>query len=205
MKLHLLAGLAGLSLIALAAPGMAAPAATASAVKPNMIPGLGVVNPGAAIQASKAYQAVTQERQTTFKQQLDAAEARRLQVSAQLTPMVEKFNRDRQAGNVSQAALQAQATAIQNLEQSAQQEIQGILAPVARADTYVQEQFSDVVGKAIRDTMGKRGITFVVPPQNGYFYNNGYVMDAAVAQEIDILLPKVNLVPPANWQPRARQ
>ncbi|MGE3692790.1 MAG: OmpH family outer membrane protein [Novosphingobium sp.] len=204
MKLHLLAGLAGLSLIALSGPVMAAAPAPA-ARKAALIPGLGVVNGAAAIQASKSYAAAISERQSTFKQQLDAAEARRLQINAQLQPLIEKYNRESQAGKSSQAALQAQLTAIQNLQQSGQRELQGMLEPVSRSDAYVQEQFAGIINKAIADAMTKRGITFVVPPQDGYFYDNGYSLDAAVAQEIDALLPTVKVVPPADWKPGAQQ
>ncbi len=209
MKSYLLAGLAGLSMVAVAGQGGAAQAAPAAPAAPaaarlNMIPGLGILNVSEAIQASKAYAAMMQERQTVFKQQLDAAEARRLQLRAQLTPLMEKYNRDRQAGNVSQAALQAQLAAIQNLDQSGQREIQGILAPVGRAEAYVQEQFGDVIAKAITQAVTKRGISFVVPPQNAVYFNNGYVLNSAVAEELNALLPTVKLVPPANWQPRGQ-
>ncbi len=204
MKSHLLAGLAGLSLIALAGPALAAPTLpAATAPKPQMIPGLGVVNSEEVVAASSAFKAANQERQATYKAQIDAAQARQTQINAQIQPLIEKFNRDRQGGTVAQAALQQQAQSIQNMQQAGQRELQTMLAPVLLSQTFVREQIAAVINQAISNAMAKKGVTFVVPLQNGMFYNNtgSYDLNPTVVAELDALLPKARVVPPDGWQP----
>lgn len=204
MKSHMLAGLAGLSLIALAGPAMAAPAApAATAPKLQIVPGLAVVNAPEVVAASSAFKAANQERQATYKTQIEAAQAREQQINAQLQPLVEKFNRDRQSGSVSQAALQQQAQTIQNMRQSGQQELQTTLAPVRLSQAYVEQQINAVYNQAVSNAMAKHGISMVLPLQNGMFYNNtgGYNLNPAVVAELNALLPAAKVVPPEGWQP----
>jgi Skp family chaperone for outer membrane proteins len=203
MKSHLLASLAGLSLIALAGPAMAAPAAPAAASRLQFVPGLAVVNADEVVAASNAVAAAKQEGQNTYKRQIEAAHAREQQINAQLQPLVEKFNRDRQSGTVSQAALEQQAQTIQNMRQSAQQELQTMLAPVRLSQAYVEQQVTAVYNQAVSAAMAKHGITMVLPLQNGMFYNNtgSYNLNSAVVAELNALLPTAKVVPPEGWQP----
>lgn len=219
MKSHLLAGLAGLSLAAFAGPAMAAPAearaaapaaarttapaAAAAAAAAKVVPGLAVVNAPEVLAATNAFKAATAERQTTYKTQIEAAQAREQQINAQLQPLVEKFNRDRQSGTVGQAALQQQAQTIQNLRNSGQKELQTMLAPVRLSQAYVEQQIGAVYNQAVSTAMTKRGITMVLPLQQGMFFTNtaGYNMNAAVVSELNALLPTAKVVPPEGWQP----
>lgn len=65
MKSHLIAGLAGLSLIALAGPAMAAPAAAPAAAAAKVVPGIAVVNAQEVLVSCNAFKAANQERQAT--------------------------------------------------------------------------------------------------------------------------------------------
>jgi Skp family chaperone for outer membrane proteins len=203
MKSHLLAGLAGLSLIAIAGPAMAAPAGSAAAPKLQVVPGLAVVNAPEVVTNCNAYKAANEERQATYKTQIEAAQAREAQINAQLQPLGEKFNRDRQSGSVGQAALQQQAQTIQNMRQSGVQEVQTMLAPVRLSQAYVEQQITAVYNQAVSQAMAKKGITMVVPLQSGMFFNNaaGYNLNAAVLAELNALLPTAKVVPPEGWQP----
>ena len=204
MKSQLLAGLAALSLVAIAGPAVAAPAAPASAApKVQVVPGLGIVNAPEAIANSNAFKTANQERQTTYKTQIEAAQAREQALNAQLQPLVEKLNRDRRAGNVAQSALQQQMQAIQNMRQSGQRELQTMLAPVRRSQAFVEQQITAVYNQAVTAAMGKRGISMVLPLQNGMFFNtsSGYNLTADVVTELNTLLPSAKVVPPEGWQP----
>ena len=204
MKPFLSAGLAALALASVLAPAsaIAQPAPVAGPAK-QFVPGLAVTNIDAVKASSNAFVNAGRERQTVYKSQLAMAEARRLQINAEIVPLVEKFNRDRQAGNVAQADLQQQAQTIQGLQQKGQQELQAMLAPIALSEAYVMEQINDVISKAITDAMDKKGVTFVVPPQIAVAFNNAYNLDSAVLAELNALLPVAKVAPPAGWQPRA--
>lgn len=205
MKTLLPCCLAGFAMLAFSTATLAQPAAPAAvpAVPKKFIPGLATVNVQDVVSSAKAVVNANLERQTVYKTQLAMADARRKQINAQIEPLVAKFNRDRQAGNVAQADLQQQAQTIQNLQQAGVQELQTMLAPVTLAETYVQEQISDVINRAVSDAMAKQGISFVVPHASALAYDNSYNLNPAVTAELDRLLPVLKVVPPPGWQPRA--
>lgn len=205
MKMLLPCCLAGLAMLAISPTASAQPAApaAATAVPKKFVPGLATVNVQDVVASSKAVINAAQERQIVYKTQFAMAEARRQQINGQIQPLMAKFNADRQAGNVSQADLQQQAQAIQGLQQAGVQELQTMLAPIALSETFVQEQVTDVINRAITDAMDKNGVTFVLPQPNVLAYNNGYNLSPAVLAELDRLLPVAKVVPPQGWQPRA--
>ncbi len=203
MKPFLSASLAGIAL--LHAPALFAQPAAPAQAPIKLIPGLATANVQEIVAASKAMINAQQERQVIYKNQYAMAEARRRQINAEIQPLMAKFNRDRQAGSVAQADLQGQARAIQNLQQAGVQELQTMLAPITLSETYVREQIGDVINRAITAAMAKRGVTFVVPPQNALAFNNGYNLNTAVVTELDAILPRASVAPPAGWRPKAER
>lgn len=176
----------------------AAPASQSGPV----VPGLAVANLDAVIVNSAAYKTAQTQRPVTYKAQIDQAEARRTAISGQLRPLVEKFNRDRQA-NAAQASLQTQAEAIQRIEQTGQQELQNILAPVALSEAYVNEQISDKLDQAVKNAMQKRQVSILLNPQAvTALNNNAYNLNQAILDELNTLIPSAQLVPPQGWEPR---
>ena len=170
------------------------------------VPGLGVANLDAVIGNSAAFKVAQVQRPTTYKAQFDAAEARRAQITAQLQPMVEKFNRDRQAPNSStpavQASLQQQAQTIQRIQEAGQAELQKMLEPVALSEAYVQEQITDKLNAAVQGAMVKKNISMVLSPQSVVAATNAYNINQAILDELNVAIPSAQLVPPAGWEPR---
>jgi len=185
---------------------LAAPAAAQATTATQVVPGLGVANVDAIVGNSAAFKVAQTQRPVTYKAQFDAAEARRSQIAAQLTPMVDKFNRDRAAPTANtpagQASLQQQAQTIQNIQQSGQAELQKILEPVALSEAYVQEQIGDKLNAAIQTAMTKRNITLVLTPQSILAATNAYNLNQAILDELNVAIPSAQLVPPAGWEPR---
>ncbi len=178
-------------------------AVTASA---PAVPGLAIANIDAVIGNSAAFKVAQVQRPTTYKAQFDAAEARRAAISAQLQPMVEKFNRDRQAPAAStpagQASLQQQAQTIQRIQESGQAELQKLLEPVALSEAYVQEQIGDKLNAAVQAAMVKKNISLVINPQSVVAATNAYNLNQAILDELNTAIPTAQLVPPAGWEPR---
>lgn len=201
--------LLGASQAALAARPKAdeAPApATAPSTGPA-VPGLAVVDMEGVVANSNAFKVAQQQRQVTYKATFDAADARKKQITAQLQPLVDKFNRDRQAPSANtpagQASLQQQAENIQRIQQSGQQELQTILRPVAMSEAYVNEQISDKLSAAVQAAMTKNKISLVVNPQAvvaaaGSYYS----LNQAIVDELNVSIPAAQLVPPSGWEPR---
>jgi Skp family chaperone for outer membrane proteins len=191
----------------LAAPALAQPAAPAAApaVANKFIAGLGIADTEQAVANTKAAQNALREQQIVYKNQAAMLEARQRQINAEIAPLVEKLNRDRQAGTVSQTDLQQQASRIQSLQQAGVQELQTMRAPIALSEQYVREQFNAVISRAITTAMERQGITLVLPPNLPLAFNNAYNLTPGITAELDRLLPTVRVVPPAGWQPGRAQ
>ncbi|MFV0643000.1 MAG: OmpH family outer membrane protein [Sphingomonadaceae bacterium] len=191
--------LLALGLALAATPMLAAPVMAQQIVK-----GIGVVSMPAVVANSQAYKTAEQQRQTTYKAQIDQAEARRQQVAAQLQPMVDKFNADRQAASPNQQALQQQANQIAQLRQSAQDELVRMLQPVALSQAYVDEQIQDQLTAAVQNAAKKKSVTLILDPTQGaiIYADAGYNMTQDVINELNTLLPSAQIVPPQGWEPR---
>ncbi len=166
--------------------------------------GVGVVNLPAVVANSQAFQTAQQQRPTTYAAQIQQANTRTQQIETQLKPMVDKFNADRQAGNVAAEALQQQAAQIQQIDQAGQQEIQRILAPVAASRAYVNEQITDQLDAAIQAAAKKKNITLVFDSSQGQlvYADPAYNLSQDVVNELNRLLPTAQVVPPEGWVPR---
>lgn len=182
-------------------PFAAAPAAAQSAQGAQ---GIGAINLPAVVVNSNAYKVAEQQRPVTYKPQLDQAESRRTAISAQLQPLVDKFNADRQAANPNQQALQTQAAQIQQIEQNGQRELQQILAPVAMSQAYVREQIEERLDEAVQAAATKNKVSIILDVSGGQvvFAAAQHNMTQAVINELNTLLPNAQLVPPQGWLPR---
>jgi Small-conductance mechanosensitive channel len=193
-----------LALSAMAAqPAAAAPKNTSASETGTIVPGLAVANLDAVVANSSAYTAAEQQRQTTYKSQYDQAKARNDALSAQLKPMVDKFNADRQAAKPNEASLQQQAAAIQQLQENGKAELQRILQPVGLSQAYVQEQIEDKLNGALKAAMTKKNVSMVLSPESVIAFNGAaYNLNQDILNELNTALPSAQLVPPAGWEPR---
>ena len=170
-----------------------------------VVAGIAVANVDAVIGNSAAFKTAQTQRPVTYKAQFDAAEARRTQITAQLQPMVDKFNRESQAANAStpaaQTSLQQQAQTIQRIQQSGQAELQKLLEPVALSEAYVQEQIGDKLNAAIQAAMVKKSVSLVITPQSVVAANAGYNLNQAILDELNVSIASAQLVPPTGWEP----
>ncbi|MBB3940142.1 Skp family chaperone for outer membrane proteins [Novosphingobium fluoreni] len=181
--------------------GIAQPALAQAAG--TLVPGLAIANLDAVIANSNAFKAAETQRQTTYKAQLDQANARSTAINAQLKPLADKFNADRQGGKVGQAVLEQQAASIQQVQENGQAEIQRILQPVALSRAYVQEQIQDRLDQAVKSAMAKKKISIVLNPDAILAVNNNaYNLSQDILAELNTALPSAQLVPPAGWLPR---
>jgi Skp family chaperone for outer membrane proteins len=188
---------AGIALASLAVPAITAPAAAQ-----NIAQGIAVVNVPAVVANSNAYRTAQQQRPTTYKAQIDQANARRDAIAAQLQPLYTQFQTAQQAENPNQQTLQQLAGQIQQIEAAGQREMQQILAPVQLSQAYVEEQINDQLAAAIQTAAQKQGKTMVISPDSVLYADNAYNMNQAVLDELNTLLPAAQLTPPAGWLPR---
>jgi Skp family chaperone for outer membrane proteins len=188
---------AGIALASLAVPAITAPAAAQ-----NIAQGIAVVNVPAVVANSNAFRTAQQQRPTTYKAQIDQANARREAIAAQLQPLYTQFQTAQQAENPNQQTLQQTAAQIQQIEAAGQRELQQILEPIQLSQAYVEEQINDQLGTAIQNAAQKQGKTMVISPDSILYADNAYNMNQAVLDELNTLIPAAQLTPPAGWLPR---
>ena len=180
-------------------PAAAAPAPAAA--RGTVVPGIGVADLQAVVFSSNAYRTGMQNRQAQYKGVIDAAQARARQIDAQLNGLINQFNTDR-AAKKPDAVLQAEVARIQQVKADGENEIKRMLAPVDLSESYIVEQITDKLPQAVQNVLNKRGITLLLSPGSVYFANPAYDISAAIVQELNLLLPSVQYVPPAGWVPR---
>ncbi len=187
---------AGLALAVLS-PIAAAPAVA------QVVKGIGVVSLPAVVANSNAYKTAETQRPVTYKQSYDDAEARRAAISAQLQPLVTKYNADQQASPNNPALVQ-QGQAIQQISAAGQQEIQQLVAPIALSRAYVTEQIEEKLDAAVQSAAKKKNIQLILDPTQGsvIFAEATYNITQDVLNELNTLLPLAQLVPPQGWEPR---
>ena len=193
----------GLILAAASAPMAMAqtrPAAPAAPTGP-VAPGVAVGNVDAVIANSDAYRAAAQQRPTTYKGVMDAAQARARVLDGELKPMIDRFNADR-AAKKPDAVLQQEYTAIQAKQEAAKDEIQTMMLPVALSEAFVVEQLEGKLDQAIRNAMTKGKITLLLSPAAVIATENSYNLNPSIVAELNALLPTAQLVPPQGWEPR---
>lgn len=189
----------------LAGIAFASVAPTMAVAQGIVAPGIAIANPPAVVAASTAYTVAQQQRPTTYKPQIDQANARKAQIEAQLRPLVAKLEADSKAANPNQAALQQQYGQIQQIQQAGEAEIQKILEPLNLSQQYVLEQIGDKLDAATQAAMDKKKISVVLDSQAIIKAGQTYNLNQDILTELNKLIPSAQLVPPAGWLPRAQR
>lgn len=192
-----------LSLLAQPLTAQTRPAAAAPAAAPRaaIVPGVGVADLQAVVFSSNAYRVGMQNRQTEYKDVIAAAQTRARQIDDQLNKLIAQFNADR-AAKKPEAQLQAQYNQIQKVKAEGEEEIKRMLLPVDLSEAYIIEQITDKLPQAVQNVLNKRGITLLLAPGAVYFNNPAYDVSAAIVQELNVLVPSVQVRPPQGWLPR---
>jgi len=175
-----------------------APAATAA------VNGFAFADIDSAKVGTNAFKTRVTQRQTYYKAQLDQAEARRKALAAQLQPLVQKFNADQAKPNADRGALQQQAMQIQQIQENGRNELQQILKPYAYSEAYGDEQLEGQLQQAVDRAMAKRGVVFLLKPESLLQVGGGttYSLTQDITNELNALVPSVQVVPPEGWEPR---
>lgn len=179
---------------ALAVPGVAL-AGQASAQT------VAVADPERAVAQSKAWQAARAQIQTTYKAQIDQANAREQALQTELQPLVTAYQNAARAPNATQATVAPSAQALQTRQQAAQAELARLSQPYQRAQTYAIEQISTRLNDAVQGAVRARNVTLLVRPDAALFAQPAADITPAITAELDRLVPSVGITPPANWQP----
>lgn len=184
-------------------PAATAPAAAAQSATPRgqLAPGIAIADLDAAIASSNAYRSGVQQAQQYYKPTIDAAQAKLDQYNAQLKVKVDQLKADA-AAKKPDAVLQQEYADIKKMESQRDEEVNQLIQPYVFAESYIREQIESKIGQAVQNAAAKRGFTILLRPETVYIAAPAYDVTAAIVQELNTLLPSVQIVPPAGWVPR---
>ncbi|UVO49258.1 OmpH family outer membrane protein [Sphingomonas sp. SUN019] len=185
----------------LLAAALVAPVALTAAPAHAQVSGIAVADPEAAVANSKAWAAARQQIQTTYKTQIDQANARRTAITAELQPLVTAYQTASRAPGATEASLRPQAQAIQTKETAANAELQRLTQPASRAQAYALEQISAKLPDAVSAAVRAKNVSVLLRPQAALFSQPTADITSAITAELDKTVPTVGITPPANWQP----
>ncbi len=185
----------------LLAAALVAPATMVASTAQAQVNGVAVADPQGAIAGSKAWTTARGQIETTYKAQLDQAEARRQAIAKELQPLVTAFQTAQRAPGANQASLQTQAQAIQAKETAGNQELARLTSPAQRAQQYVIEQIQAKLGDAVTNAVKAKNVSLLLRPDAALFAQPTADITSAVTAELDRLVPSVSTAVPASWQP----
>src|SRR3546814_15900850 len=116
----------------LAAVALTAPALAIGSAAHAQVAGIAVADPEAAVANTRAWATAKQQIETTYKAQLDPAEARRQAIATELKPLHDAFTPARNPANPKQASLNPQAPTIHPSAEPGHQHIARHQQPPAR-------------------------------------------------------------------------
>ncbi|MDX3910815.1 MAG: OmpH family outer membrane protein [Sphingobium sp.] len=167
--------------------------------------GIAVANLEQAVGTSVAYTTAQTQMRTTYKAQIDAFNARKTVIDADLKTRGEALQTAiNGAGGKPTPALQTQYEQYQAQTQTYQQELQRLGQPIALANAYVEQQITAKLSDALKSAMTKAKVDLVLTPDATVSYQPTVDITAAVVTELNALVPSVGITPPAGWQPAQR-
>lgn len=190
-----------------AAVALAAVVATPAAAQRNApapaAPVIGYVDVEGAIAQSNAFRVAQTQIEQTYGPQLANIQTRATALQAEIQPLLAAAQAEAARTPRNETAYNNAVRAFQTRQQAAQAEIDQLQAPIRLARAYVEEQIAIRTREAITAARTARRVDIVITA--------GAVLDAApatnltdaVVAEINRLVPNVQIVPPAGYEPGA--
>lgn len=167
-----------------------------------IVPGIGVANVDVVVASSAAYQASVPARETHYAQTLQQAAALRTQLQAQLSGIETQVRTAQAAAVPNQTQIQQLANQYRQLEQQGMQQIQEITTPLRLAEAFVVEQIQDQLVAAVTAVRTRRRLSLIVMDGAVYYSDPAYDVNQDLVNELNRLVPVVQVAPPEGWLPR---
>jgi Skp family chaperone for outer membrane proteins len=163
--------------------------------------GIAVADVRVAMARSNAYTVALQQIDVTYKAQIDARDTRAQTLQAEVNLLIAKYNEEVKRTPQNATALQNAAKALNDKRNSANEELGQLSAPVDLAVAYVEDQISLRMNDAVKAGMTKRKVDLLLNPDAVLARENGVDITDAIVAELNAVLPNVQIVPPAGYQP----
>jgi Skp family chaperone for outer membrane proteins len=201
LKAALLGSAAALALSS--APAMAQRGGATPAPAAQAAPVVVVANTDAAIVNTNAYRAAVQQIQATYAAQIQQVQARRTALEAELRPLQQAAVTEQSRQPRNQAAYETAVRTFQTRQQAAEAELGRLGQPVQLAQEYAAEQISLRVSEAFETARRARGANIVLRVESVLTADDSANITQAIVNELNRLVPAVQIVPPAGYQPGA--
>lgn len=177
---------------------LAATAAVVAVPAAAQVSGVAVTDPAIAIASAQALQTGYTQIGTTFQAQRTQAEQLQEQRDNLLRPF--DTNNDGQLSEQEQAAIQANTTALQQI-QGLEQQIATTQQPITQARIYVIEQLLMQYSAALQQVVTQNNIQLVLNPNTVVWRGDAVDITQRVATALNQLVPTVSTTVPQGWQP----
>lgn len=186
---------ASILLAGAATPALAQRAAAAPTIN------VAVADPDAVIQGSAAFTLAAQQVQTTYAPQITNLNTRRQALITELQPLETAVRTEQGRTPQNATALAAAENAYRTRAAAAQAELNTLQAPIELAIAYVREQITLRLGDAVQAAVAARRVDVLVSDGAVLWNAPAANLNAAIITELNRLVPNVQIVPPAGYQP----
>jgi len=166
-----------------------------------------VIDPAGAILSANALGGAIGAIGTTYKTQVDQVSARRTALAAEIKTMAAPLDTNKD-GQVSQAEVEVAATAknplverLRKAQTNNENELGRLNQPMVRAEVYAIEQIMGSYSNALQTVITAKKIQLLLNADAVIYGLPAADITPDVKNEIDRILPTVNIAPEANWQP----
>lgn len=169
--------------------------------------GVAIADPETVILTAKALDAANQSISTTYKPQLDQANARQQALQAELLTLAAPIdtNHDKRLSDDEIAAAQAAHSPVLAKMEAAQKAGQAdaarLSAPATRAQAYAIEQISQRYPAAVKTVVDAKKISLLLGAGTVQYSTPAVDVTADIKNALDAAAPTVPITPPADWQP----
>jgi Skp family chaperone for outer membrane proteins len=185
----------------IAAVSTLAMTATAPSVMAQSKLGVATANLRGAIANSNAYKVAIQQMQVTYKPQIDARNAREQVLQTELKALASAYEVEAKKPGATEKSVTPTAQAFQKRQAEVQNELAQMSQQIDLALAYVDDQISLKIDPAVKTAMDKKKVDLLVNPEAVIARAGTVDISRAIVDEINILVPSVQIVPPAGYQP----
>lgn len=163
------------------------------------VSGIGVSDPSIVVASSQALQTAYGQIATTFAAQRSQLEQYQQQRDALVVPY--DANNDGQLGDTEQAALQANAGAVQQI-QTLDQTIAQTQQPIVAARVYAIEQIAQQLSPAVQQVVAAGNVSLMLSPASVVWMADAADMTDEIVAALNQRVPAVSTAVPQGWQPQ---
>jgi Skp family chaperone for outer membrane proteins len=175
--------------------------ATAPAVLAQSKLGIATANVRGAVVNTNAHRTAVEQMKVTYKPQIDARTAREQTLQAELQVLAAAYEAEAKKPGATEKSVTPTGQAFQKRQGEAQAELAQMSQQIELALVYVEDQINLKIDGAVKTAMDKKKVDLLVNPDAVIARAGTVDITKAIVDELNVLVPSVQIVPPAGYQP----